>query len=305
MSVAFISHSDCLLHDMGPLHPERPARLRAISDRLIASGLDAALQHYDAPMAERGQLCRAHDPDYIERIFAAAPREGRVFLDPDTSMNPHSLNAALRAAGAGVLAVDLVVSGVVRAAFCSVRPPGHHAERGRAMGFCLFNNVAVAAAHALEAHGLERVAIVDFDVHHGNGTEDIFGNDDRVLFCSTFQHPFYPHSGADNSAAHVVNVPLRAGSGGSAFRDAVVEHWLPALDAHRPQLILVSAGFDAHVDDELAGLALVEDDYAWITREIRRIAATHCGGRIVSMLEGGYALDALARCVEVHIKALL
>ena len=306
MSIAFISHPDCVLHDMGPLHPERPARLHAISDRLIAARLDASLRHYDAPLAERGQLCRVHDSGYVDRIFAVSPGEGRAFLDPDTSMNRHSLSAALRAAGAGVLAVDLVIGGDMRAAFCAVRPPGHHAERNRAMGFCLFNNIAVAAAHALDAHGLERVAIVDFDVHHGNGTEDIFEDDARVLFCSTFQHPFYPHSGAGGGrSAHIVNVPLGAGSGGAAFRDAVVGHWLPALDAHRPELILVSAGFDAHIEDELAGLALVEDDYAWVTRELRNVAATHCRGRIVSMLEGGYALDALGRCVEAHIKALL
>jgi acetoin utilization deacetylase AcuC-like enzyme len=304
MCIALISHPDCALHDMGPLHPECPARLHAIFDRLITGGLDATLQHHDAPIAERSQLFRVHDPAYVERIFSVAPRQGMIHLDPDTAMNPHSLNAALRAAGAGVLAVDLVMDGRASAAFCSVRPPGHHAVRDRAMGFCLFNNVAVAAAHALEAHGLERVAIVDFDVHHGNGTEDIFVDDPRVLFCSTFQHPFYPHCGAGTRYPHIVNVPLRAGSNGSVFRDAVTTHWLPALDAHRPQLVLVSAGFDAHVDDELAGLALVEDDYAWVTTEIRDVAATHCGGRIVSMLEGGYALDALGRCVEVHLKAL-
>lgn len=305
MAVAFISHPDCLLHGMGPLHPERAARLRAISDHLIASGLDALLRHYEAPLAGRAQLCRVHDADYVERIFSVAPREGGVFLDADTGMNPHSLNAALRAAGAGVLAVDLVIEGSAKAAFCSVRPPGHHAERDRAMGFCLFNNIAVAAVHALQDHGLERIAIVDFDVHHGNGTEHIFENDDRILLCSTFQHPFYPHSGAVSRNGRTINVPLSAGSDGAAFRDAVVARWLPALDVHRPQLILISAGFDAHVDDEIAGLAWVDDDYAWITRQIRGVADRHCGGRIVSMLEGGYELDSLSRCVETHIRALL
>ncbi len=289
---------------MGPLHPECPGRLHAISDRLIAGGFHVALEYYDAPMAGREQLLRVHDAAHIDHIFRIAPRQGRVYLDPDTAMNPYSLNSALRAAGAGVLAVDLVAGGGVSAAFCSVRPPGHHAERSRAMGFCLFNNIAVAAAHALEAYGLERVAIVDFDVHHGNGTEDIFRDDERVLFCSTFQHPFYPHSGTEPGGAHIVNVPLQAGSDGSVFRKAVSEYWLPALEAHRPQLILVSAGFDAHVEDDLAGLALVEDDYARVTEELRAMARAHCGGRIVSMLEGGYALDALGRSVEAHLRAL-
>ncbi len=305
MSVALITHPDCALHDMGSLHPERPARLEAINDQLIAGGLDTGLVHHDAPLATREQLCRVHDPAYVDRIFAVAPRQGMVWLDPDTSMNPNSLNAALRAAGSGVLAVDLVMSGNISAAFCSVRPPGHHACRDRAMGFCIFNNVAVAAAHALAAHRLERVAIVDFDVHHGNGTEEIFADDGRVLFCSTFQHPFYPHAGAGTRSDHIVNVPLPAGSNGAAFRAAVREQWLPAVQAHQPQLILVSAGFDAHVEDELAGLALVEDDYAWVTAQIRDLAGQHCGGRIVSMLEGGYALHALGRSVAAHVRALL
>lgn len=290
---------------MGQLHPESPARLYAISDQLIASGIDTSLRHYDAPLATLAQLYRVHEPVYVDRIHREAPEQGHIYLDPDTRMNPHSLNAALRAAGAGILAVDLLMDKTIDAAFCSIRPPGHHAERKQAMGFCIFNNIAVAAAHALEKHKLERVAILDFDVHHGNGTEDIFQKDERVLFCSTFQHPYYPHSGASTQSTHIVNVPLPAGSNGKVFREAVESKWLPALHTHRPQMLFVSAGFDAHVQDELAGLALVEDDYAWVTTQLRDIAGQYCTGRIVSMLEGGYALGALGRSVAAHIKALL
>jgi acetoin utilization deacetylase AcuC-like enzyme len=219
-------------------------------------------------------------------------------------MNPHSLTAARHAAGAVVLATDLVISGECRTAFCAVRPPGHHAERNRAMGFCLFNNVAVGAAHAL-SQGVARVAIVDFDVHHGNGTEDIFSDDPRVLMVSTFQHPLYPYSGLDNPAPNMVNVPLSAGTGSTGFRDAVTEHWLPALERHRPEVIFVSAGFDAHREDPLAGLKLVEDDYAWVTRQLVAIAARHAKGRIVSTLEGGYGLSALGRSATEHIRELV
>ena len=219
-------------------------------------------------------------------------------------MNPHSLTAARHAAGAVVLATDLVLSGECRTAFCAVRPPGHHAERNRAMGFCLFNNVAVGAAHAL-AQGVARVAIVDFDVHHGNGTEDIFSDDPRVLMVSTFQHPLYPYSGLDNPAPNMVNIPLSAGTGSAGFRDAVTDHWLPALERHRPEVIFVSAGFDAHREDPLAGLKLVEDDYAWVTRQLVAIAARHAKGRIVSTLEGGYGLSALGRSATEHIRELV
>jgi len=290
---------------MGSYHPESPARLAAIQDRLIASGLDAVLLHHEAPAATREQLCRVHAPEYVEYVFARSPDEGRIWLDPDTCMNPHSLSAALHAAGAVVLGVDLVMSGRSASAFCNVRPPGHHAETGRAMGFCLFDNIAVGAAHALAAHGLQRVAIVDFDVHHGNGTEDIFRNQPNVLFCSTFQHPFYPYSGAETVSDHVVNVPLAAGADGADFRAAVESRWFPALEAFAPELLLVSAGFDAHVEDDIAGLCLVESDFAWVTAELKRIAGRHAGGRIVSSLEGGYALSALGRSVAAHIDALL
>jgi len=305
MPIAYISHHDCSLHDMGIGHPECPARLGAINDRLISSGLELALRKFDAPLATRQQLARAHDPDYVAGIFDEAPTEGVLRLDADTVMTPHTLNAALRAAGAGILGVDLVMSGETRAAFGSVRPPGHHAERHRAMGFCIFNNVAVAAVHALERYGLQRVAIVDFDVHHGNGTEDIFRHDPRVLFCSTFQHPFYPFSGTEAVPGHILNLPLEAGSGGDRFRGAVEQHWLPALGAFRPELLVISAGFDAHAEDEMGHLRLREPDYAWVTQQLRAIADEHSGGRIVSLLEGGYALSALGRSVAVHLDALL
>lgn len=303
MALAYISHPDCQLHDMGHHHPERPARLAAINDRLLATGLDMALHHYNAPLVERELLEAVHSADYVEQIFDSAPDSGIVWIDADTAMAPHTLAAALRAAGAAVMAVDLVMEGKAGKAFCGVRPPGHHAERDRAMGFCFFNNVAVAAYYALNHHGLERVAIVDFDVHHGNGTEHIVAEDERVLFCSTFQHPFYPHSGAGCRAANVVNVPLAAGTDGSGFRRAVSEHWLPRLEAFAPQLILVSAGFDAHRADYMAQLELVEEDYAWVTRRLCEQADRSASGRLVSSLEGGYELHALARSVEVHLKA--
>jgi acetoin utilization deacetylase AcuC-like enzyme len=304
LTTAFISHPDCLLHDMGGHHPEQPARLQAVEDQLIASGLASCLQYMEAPLVAREQLERVHAPGYIDAIEAAAPERGIIHLDPDTAMNPHTLKAALRAAGAAVLATDVVINGEADSAFCCVRPPGHHAERRRAMGFCLFNNVAVAAAHALEQHGLQRVAVVDFDVHHGNGTEDIFRDDPRVMMVSTFQHPFYPYSGIDGRSERMVNIPLAAYSTGREFRAAVEQYWLPALEAFRPQMLFISAGFDAHRDDELAMLNLVEADYAWVTRELRQIADRDAGGRIVSVLEGGYDLGALGRCVMTHLKTL-
>tara|TARA_R110002110_G_scaffold205066_5_gene416856 strand:- start:35645 stop:36568 length:924 start_codon:yes stop_codon:yes gene_type:complete len=305
MTLAYISHPQCLLHDMGHHHPEQPARLSAINDRLIASGLDMALHQYDAPLATREQLAMAHDEDYIDSIFAQSPDEGVVWVDGDTAMNAHSLQAALRAAGAVMMGVDLVMQDEASTVFCGVRPPGHHAERDKAMGFCFFNNVALGAHQALRWHGLNRVAIVDFDVHHGNGTEHIVAGDPRILFCSTFQHPFYPNSGAGPCADNVVNAPLAAGAGGAQFREAVEQFWLPRLEAFAPQLIIVSAGFDAHQADDMAGLNLVDSDYAWVTRRLCAQAERSAGGRIVSSLEGGYDLHALARSVEAHLKAFL
>ena len=304
MTTAFITHADCSLHDMGHYHPECPERLSAIEDQLIASGIADFLDRYEAPLATDEQLVRVHPQAFIDSIRAASPEEGVVHLDPDTAMSPHTLDAALRASGAAVLATDLVVSGRAENAFCAVRPPGHHATRKRAMGFCFFNNVAVAAMHALEVRGLSRVAIIDFDVHHGNGTEDIFSGDARVLMAGTFQHPYYPYSGTDHVASNMANVPLAAGTGGQGLRDAVEHVWVPALDAFRPEMIFISAGFDAHVEDDMGALRFTEADYAWVTREMKALADRHSGGRIVSVLEGGYALSALGRSVVAHIRAM-
>jgi len=304
LTTAFITHPDCLRHEMGADHPESPDRLRVIQDQLIAAGVYDWLQVYDAPLANREQLARAHAADYIRRIEALAPADGLVALDPDTAMNPHSWTAARRAAGAAVLAVDLVMTGAVENAFCSIRPPGHHAGHDRAMGFCIFNNIAVGAAHALAAHGVQRLAIADFDVHHGNGTEQIFRDNPAVLLCSTFQHPFYPFQGADSDNARCINAPLPAYSGSEVFRAAVRDRWLPALARFRPQLVLISAGFDAHREDDMAMLMLEDDDYVWVTEQIKEVAATFAEHRIVSVLEGGYHLDALGRCVVAHIKTL-
>jgi acetoin utilization deacetylase AcuC-like enzyme len=304
MATAFITHPECVKHDMGPGHPECPERLAAIEDQLIASGTAPWLQRYEAPAASQEQLERAHSPGYIDSIRAAAPARGLVQIDPDTAMNPHTLSAALHAAGAAVLGVDLVMRGEADSAFAAVRPPGHHACRARAMGFCIFNNVAVGALHALEAHGLERVAVIDFDVHHGNGTEDIFSGDERVLMVSTFQHPFYPFSGAGPAASNMVNIPLPAGSGSSAFRQAVDTHWLPALEAFAPQCVFFSAGFDAHREDDMAMMGLVDDDYGWVTRAVKAATDRASGARVVSVLEGGYSLHALGRSAVQHVRAL-
>jgi acetoin utilization deacetylase AcuC-like enzyme len=304
MPIAYITHADCLLHDMGRHHPECPDRLRAVEDQLIASGIAPLLTRHEAPLVTREQLERVHHPDYLDALEEVAPGHGIVHLDPDTAMNPHTLDAAGRAAGAAVLGTDLVAAGTVKTAFCSVRPPGHHATRVRAMGFCIYNGIAVAAAHALAVHGIERVAIVDFDVHHGNGTEDIFSDDPRVLMVGTFQHPFYPYSGVTDVAPNMINVPLRAGSGGKALRAAVEGQWLPALDEFEPEMIFISAGFDAHREDDMASLEFCEEDYAWVTGVVREVAERHAQGRMVSVLEGGYALSALGRSVVAHLKAL-
>jgi acetoin utilization deacetylase AcuC-like enzyme len=304
METLYLTHPSCRLHEMGEWHPECPQRLDAISDQLLASGIMPYLDARETFAASREALLRAHSAAYIDGLAESLPAEGYRALDPDTLMNPHSFEAALHAAGAGVQAVDAIMAGEASTAFCAVRPPGHHACRDRAMGFCLFNNVAIAAHHAMARHGLRRVAIIDFDVHHGNGTEDIFAGDARVLMCGIFQHPFYPHTGSPPSADNMVNVPVPAYTAGPAIREIVTREWLPRLEAHRPQMILVSAGFDAHREDELGQLGLVEADYAWITDQIVQVAERHADGRIVSMLEGGYDLSALGRSVVAHIREL-
>ena len=304
MQTAYLTHPACLKHEMSAGHPESPARIHAIEDQLIASGLMPYLAHYDAPEATREQLLRVHERAYVESVFAQSPQTGLVYLDGDTAMNPHTLSAALHAAGAAVKAVDLVMEGRAENAFCNIRPPGHHAGRASAAGFCLFNNVAVAAAHALAQYGLKRVAIADFDVHHGNGTEDIFHDDPRVMLCSTFRHPYYPYKGVGSGNEHMINVPLAAGASGEEFRTAVTKHWLPALERFQPQLLLISAGFDAHLEDDMGGLALRESDYIWVTERLKELAEKYACRRIVSVLEGGYALSALGRSATAHIKVL-
>ena len=304
MATALFSHVDCTLHEMGAGHPESPQRLKAVLAALEASGLAGKLAMREAPEAAREHLERVHDGAHVDLIFESAPARGYAYLDPDTSMNAKSLSAALRAAGAVVSATDMVMSGEAKNAFCAVRPPGHHATPNRPMGFCIFNNVAIGAMHALEAHGLDRVAILDFDVHHGNGTEDAFHDDPRVMLCSTFQHPYYPHCGADSGNDHIINVPLAAMTDGRGFRAAVERHWLPALEAFKPQMVFVSAGFDAHKDDPLAYLKLGDEDYRWVTEQLVEVAERHAGARVVSTLEGGYNTDALGRCVVEHVRVL-
>lgn len=298
------THRACSQHEMGSWHPECPERLAAINDRLISTGIATHLKHFDAPLASAESLARAHSVDYVHRLQSSVPSDGYRALDPDTSMNAHSMQAALRAAGAVVDATDRVISGEIANAFCPVRPPGHHARRTAAMGFCIFNNIAIGACHALEAHGLERVAVIDFDVHHGNGTEEIFADDEQVLMASFFQHPFYPYSGTGNQAKNMVNIPLPAGTKGDVARQVVDEVWLPRLNEFEPEMIFISAGFDAHREDDLGQMGLVESDYAYITERLMQVADQHAEGRIVSSLEGGYNLSALGRSAAAHVKTL-
>ena len=305
MLSAYITHPDCARHEMGPHHPECPERLGAINDMLLTKGLLDYMAPYDAEPATVAHLERAHTALYVQELFAASPTEGYHHVDPDTSMNPHTLQAALRAAGAVVQATDLVLGGKAPSAFCNVRPPGHHAERASAQGFCFFNNVAVGVRHALDVHGLQRVALIDFDVHHGNGSEDILRGDERVLMCSIYERGLFPDSGEDHSGPNMVNVGLPARVGSDAFREAVLTHWLPRLDAFQPELIYISAGFDAHREDDMGNLGLVEADYAWVTQQIMRVADRHCRGRAISCLEGGYALSALARSTAAHVRSLI
>ncbi|MBU0603060.1 MAG: histone deacetylase family protein [Gammaproteobacteria bacterium] len=303
MKCALVTHADCLEHQPGPRHPESRARLEAVLEALAAGGLARTWQRVDAPRASREQLARVHHADYLDAVERAAPSSGVHALDADTVMSPGSLAAASRAAGAVVHAVDLVMSGRATAAFCATRPPGHHARAGDAMGFCIYGNAAIGVAHALASHGVERVAIADFDVHRGNGTESMFRRDARVLMADSFQHPYYPLGDFPERAGYVP-MRLAAGDGAEAFR----RHWrdtgLPALRAFRPQLLLVSAGFDAHVEDPLADVRLDASDYRWLTHELRDIAEASAQGRIVSTLEGGYRLDTLGGAVAAHLMAL-
>jgi acetoin utilization deacetylase AcuC-like enzyme len=309
----YFTHPDCRRHDMGRGHPECPERLDAIEDRMLASRLLDAVERREAPLASTEILELAHDRMHIAamrglaeelREQEAAGGMDRLHIDPDTSMNRHTWNAVLRGAGAAIAATDAVIAGELENAFCAVRPPGHHATRTRAMGFCIMNNVAVAARYALDRHNLHRVAVVDFDVHHGNGTEDILSGDERVLMVGIFQHPFYPYSGFEAQADNMVNVPVPAYTRGPAIRELIQKNWLPRLEAFQPEMIFISAGFDAHREDDLGQLGLVEADYAWITQQIKDVARKYAKGRIVSCLEGGYNLDALGRSVEAHVRTL-
>ena len=306
--IGYFTHSDCMIHDMGHMHPESPMRLQAIDTQLQADGLMLDLTPFEALPAEFEWIKRAHSHEYVHEIqqIGYGTIDGELIpVDGDTSMGPGSLRAALLAAGAGCQAVDRVMAGDIQRAFCATRPPGHHVEKSLAMGFCLFNNIAVAALHAIEQHGLSRVAIIDFDVHNGNGTVDIFKDDERVMVCSTFQHPFYPNRHFDTPGEQLILTPINAGSDGTAFRHKVEQDFLPALDEFKPELILISAGFDAHTKDPLGKLNLVEDDYRWITTFINDVANRHSQSRIVSILEGGYHLGALGRSVCAHIEMML
>lgn len=309
----YFTHRDCWKHEMGPGHPECPERLDAIEDRLLISGLSLALDRREAPIAPLVDIELAHGRMHVaairglsdglkEEIEAGGPTHAQV--DPDTSLNVNTWDAALRAAGAAIAATDAVIAGEMPNAFCAVRPPGHHACRDKAMGFCFFNNVAIAAKYALDRHGLTRVAIVDFDVHHGNGTEDIVAGDERILMVSFFQHPFYPPGGSLSNAGNLVNMPVPAYTKGMDVRELIEAAWMPRLEEFKPEMIFISAGFDAHREDDMGQMGLVEQDYAWITDRIKSVADRHAKGRIVSCLEGGYALSALGRSVEAHIRVL-
>ncbi len=307
MTTLLYSHPACGEHDPGPMHPESPARLAAVLAALEAPGF-AALERREAPPVAREQLTRVHPEAYVDAVFEAIPESGHASLDADTTVSPGSGEAARRAAGALCAAVDAVMAGEAGNAFCAVRPPGHHAEADRAMGFCVFNNVAVGALHARAAHGRQRVAVVDFDVHHGNGTQAMFWDDADLMFASTHQMPLYPGTGdAQERGAHgnIVNAPLAPMSGSGEFRSAMSETILPALRRFEPDFLLVSAGFDAHADDPLAGLQFHEDDYAWATAELIAVAREFCAGRLVSTLEGGYNLEALAASAVAHVGALM
>ena len=301
---ALITHPDSVKHEIAPGHPEQPARIGAVLDALQSEGLLGSLQRFDAPEAEKSHLILAHPEDYVQSIFDASPASGSVQLDGDTAMNAHSLRAALLAAGAGIKSVDLVTGGEIDNSFCCVRPPGHHAEKTTAMGFCFFGSIAIAALYALQKKDINKVAIIDFDVHHGNGTEDLIGEHENVFFCSSFQHPLYPGKFGQNVPGRKINIPLNTGTDGETFKQKMQSDCLPALRAFAPDMIFISAGFDAHKDDPLGGLNFVEEDFAWITSELKTIAGEFSNDRIVSMLEGGYNLAALGRSAAAHVSVL-
>lgn len=304
LKTALISHPVFQNHEMTPGHPESPQRLQMISEFLSKDSVMRNLQLHNAPLATHEQIVRVHDENYVRKIEAASPKAGLKELNADTSMNPFSLEATTRAAGAACLAAKLVHKGEAWNAFCAVRPCGHHATRKRSMGFCIYNGIAVGAAYALEELGLDRVAVLDFDVHHGNGTEDIFYDEPRVLFASSFQHPFYPNTNPESDRSHIIKTPLKGGTGGGAFRGVVEDSWLPKLHEFKPQMIFLSAGFDAHKHDPLAHLRWEVEDYVWFTEQVVEIAELYCPGKIVSYLEGGYHLQALAESAVAHINVL-
>ena len=305
MNFGVISHYKCNGHQMGAHHPECPARLDAIQDQFIRSGLEYVIRQIDANKIDKALLALAHDQNYIDFIYNNAPAQGEFRIDDDTSMNSESLEAALYSAGAAKDAVDLVMSGDLKAAFCVTRPPGHHAERDRGMGFCIFNNIAIASEYVKKHFGIKRVAILDFDVHHGNGTENIVKDKKGTLFCSSYQYPFYPFEMLESDTPPIINTPLAATTKGFEFREIIAEKWLPQLEKFKPEFIFVSAGFDAHIEDEMSQVSLTEADYHWISEQIKMIADKHAKGRIVSVLEGGYALSALGRCAVAHVKGLI
>jgi acetoin utilization deacetylase AcuC-like enzyme len=303
MTTAYISHPDFMKHEMGRHHPECPERIQAIEDQLIQSRLDGHLKRIDPPLATEADITRVHSEDHLAFIKSKAPTSGYAMIDGDTIMNTATWNVSLRAAGAAIAAVDAVMKGEVNNAFCAIRPPGHHAEPHRSMGFCVFNTIAIAIRYALEQYDLDRVAVIDFDVHHGNGTEAAFIDDPHVLMCSFFQHPFYPYSGLEGGD-NMVNIPLPANTSGKVVREMISKIWIPRLQEFKPQLIMISAGFDAHREDDLGQMGLVEDDYVWITQQLMNVANQTCEGKIVSCLEGGYNLSALGRSVAAHLKTL-
>jgi len=303
MTTAYISHPDFMKHEMGRHHPECPERIQAIEDQLIQSRLDGHLKRIDPPLATEADITRVHSEDHLAFIKSKAPTSGYAMIDGDTIMNTATWNVSLRAAGAAIAAVDAVMKGEVNNAFCAIRPPGHHAEPHRSMGFCVFNTIAIAIRYALEQYDLDQVAVIDFDVHHGNGTEAAFIDDPHVLMCSFFQHPFYPYSGLEGGD-NMVNIPLPANTSGKVVREMISKIWIPRLQEFKPQLIMISAGFDAHREDDLGQMGLVEDDYVWITQQLMNVANQTCEGKIVSCLEGGYNLSALGRSVAAHLKTL-